>query len=310
MHLSSNWATKPLKFTFKAEQTQTKATLADSLQAVEFEPSLRVRSWSLDGKSAVCVLLNSGSADLEFSDEKQTHVSSGLVWLARRTPAVLKVTAGSSGSIIVVPPQKLDRAMPFGPIAGQIRDATRRTQVHSGLSVVEHARLFGSVQAIIGETKGPGFGSDEVIEAHVRLLVIFLWRLTRKGSIEANTSTSGNLAQRFLVEVDLRFRDQPSISDLAQTLGVTPGRLNRAVRRALDQSPKQVMHRKIIAAANQMLTESNLQIDQIAALLGFSDPSYFNRFFSERIGQSPARYRRMATHQQKEREEPSFAAWP
>jgi AraC family transcriptional activator of pobA len=39
---------------------------------------------------------------------------------------------------------------------------------------------------------------------------------------------------------------------------------------------------------------TNMTIAETAYDLGFSDPAYFSRFFSERVGMSPAEFRRRA----------------
>lgn len=233
-----------------------------------------------------------------------------LAWVARKARSQLVVSAGARGAILHVPSALLDRAMPFSPFAGQIREATRQTQVHGPLDAETLSALEVSFGSVTTEAAGRHPGADEIVEAHVRILTIILWRLLRQLAPEKATQLPGELVQRFLAELDLRLRDQPSVPELAEALGVTTDKLTRAVRRTLGRTPKQVIHLHLMAAAEKLLVETSLQVDQVSALLGFTDPSYFNRFFSRRAGTPPARYRRTRPKSEDDLVLPTFAAWP
>jgi AraC family transcriptional regulator, transcriptional activator of pobA len=70
-----------------------------------------------------------------------------------------------------------------------------------------------------------------------------------------------------------------------------------------------VIHDRVCAAARQMLESSGLQIDRVAALLGFDDPAYFSRFFKRYMGEAPGGYRRLRRALERVRDD-TFAAWP
>ncbi len=134
--------------------------------------------------------------------------------------------------------------------------------------------------------------------------------MMREHDPERAGATTGNLAQRFRVEIDLRLRDQPTVAEIADALGVTRDRLNRAVFRAFDMTPKQLIHSRQMAEARRLLLDTALQTDEISVLLGFSDPAYFNRFFRQRAGLPPGRFRKANKDVRRPDEPGSFASWP
>jgi len=48
--------------------------------------------------------------------------------------------------------------------------------------------------------------------------------------------------------------------------------------------------------AKRLLAYSNLTIAEIGYRIGYEDPNYFARFFRQKSGLSPGRYRKLAAH--------------
>lgn len=282
----------------------------ERLMAMAFEPALQSRVWQSPKGIATAVLLLHGQAVLHLPGSNDTTASQGLIWVPRRSPAHLTVSAGSKGFVLHVGIDALGRALAFGPIASQVPEATLQVQVHAGLDDDTLLTLSAGFRALVAETYALRPGAAEAIEAHLRILMIALWRLMRRDESQLPQHDKTSLVQRFLMEVDLRLRDQPTTTALADHLGVTPDRLNRAVRRQLSKSPKQVMHAKLMLEAQSLLTKSPLQIDQISAVLGFSDPGYFSRFFTRRAGMPPGQFRKTQKTEPQTVPDPNFASWP
>jgi AraC family transcriptional activator of pobA len=60
--------------------------------------------------------------------------------------------------------------------------------------------------------------------------------------------------------------------------------------------PTRLVHDRLLLEAKRSLTYTNMTIAETAYDLGFTDPAYFSRFFSERVGESPAAFRRRTTN--------------
>jgi AraC family transcriptional activator of pobA len=97
--------------------------------------------------------------------------------------------------------------------------------------------------------------------------------------------------QRLRTLVEAQYRRQPSQSQLAAQLGITPTQLNRACRQVLGHAAQGVLHARLLRQAQRELAYTNLSVKQIALELGFKDASYFTRFFARGLGLRPAAWR-------------------
>ena len=81
------------------------------------------------------------------------------------------------------------------------------------------------------------------------------------------------------------------VADLAAAAELTPSQLERATRRALGVSPKQLIIRTRIDEALRRLDDTDLSIASIAGACGFYDQSSFTRQFRRAVGLTPGAYR-------------------
>lgn len=91
------------------------------------------------------------------------------------------------------------------------------------------------------------------------------------------------------------FRDGWSLADYASALGVSQSRLRSACLSVTEQSPMQMVHARILLEAKRQLRYTGASVSEVAYALGFEDPSYFTRFFSQRTGSSPRAFRASAS---------------
>ncbi len=102
------------------------------------------------------------------------------------------------------------------------------------------------------------------------------------------------LVARFRQAVEAHLRSGWEVNRYAKALGVTPARLRGACLEVTGGPPTHIVHERLILEAKRSLMYTNMTIAETAYDLGFSDPAYFSRFFSERVGMSPAEFRRRA----------------
>ena len=82
-----------------------------------------------------------------------------------------------------------------------------------------------------------------------------------------------------------------SVDDLADRACLTKSYLIRRFREAMGVTPIQYVLTKKVQRAQTLLLESGMNVSQIAAEVGFSDPAYFIRLFKRHIGFTPQEYR-------------------
>ncbi len=102
------------------------------------------------------------------------------------------------------------------------------------------------------------------------------------------------LVARFREVIEANFRSDWAMSQYAKVLRVTPARLRAACLDVTGKRPTQLLHDRLLLEAKRNLSYTNMTIAETAYDLGFTDPAYFSRFFSERAGESPAAFRRRA----------------
>ena len=77
----------------------------------------------------------------------------------------------------------------------------------------------------------------------------------------------------------------------AARVGVTPTHLNRLMRAHCGCSTKRYLLAQKMAAAANLLRETNASVAAVAAQAGFEDPLYFSHAFRRFHGRCPSRYR-------------------
>jgi len=100
------------------------------------------------------------------------------------------------------------------------------------------------------------------------------------------------LVARFRDAVESNFRSGWDVARYAKMLRVSSSRLRAACLDVTGKPPTRLVHDRLLLEAKRSLTYTNMTIAETAYDLGFSDPAYFSRFFSERVGESPAAFRR------------------
>jgi AraC family transcriptional activator of pobA len=100
------------------------------------------------------------------------------------------------------------------------------------------------------------------------------------------------LVARFRQAVETNFRAGWALNRYAKALSATPAQLRAACLEVTGGPPTRIVHDRLVLEAKRMLMYTHMTIAETAYELGFSDPAYFSRFFSERVGCSPAAFRR------------------
>lgn len=83
-----------------------------------------------------------------------------------------------------------------------------------------------------------------------------------------------------------------SMETRANELGMGVSQLRTATVAATGLTPLQLLIEARLARAQSMLVESDLEVNVIAQQVGFDDPSYFSRQFTQRRGSSPSMFRK------------------
>jgi|GEM_PF-5097758 len=108
--------------------------------------------------------------------------------------------------------------------------------------------------------------------------------------------------QRVVSYIDTHFDEPITPRDVAAEMHYSLGHLTHLTRKTLGCSVGELILRRRINAARQMLENTLAPVAWIAASTGFTDIAYFSRRFSQQMGASPSQWRKM--HQRKMRSQP------
>ncbi len=157
--------------------------------------------------------------------------------------------------------------------------------IAQGLTPTQRDRLSTLVQNLHLECSGHELGRIMADGWLVGLLLVQLARAVQDSALSLNED---GRAQRFRVLVDSHFREHRPISFYAASLGITERSLTRFVRSHFGCAPMQYIHRRILLEARRLLIYGNLSVAGVAEQLGFSDPSYFSRFYHRMTDERPS----------------------
>ncbi|HLL94874.1 MAG TPA: two-component regulator propeller domain-containing protein [Spirosoma sp.] len=82
-----------------------------------------------------------------------------------------------------------------------------------------------------------------------------------------------------------------SIDDICRLMGMSRSPLNQKLTSLTGMSINKYLRSLRLRKAQEMLATSGLNISDVAYAVGFEDPKYFSRVFSEEFGMSPVNYR-------------------
>lgn len=134
--------------------------------------------------------------------------------------------------------------------------------------------------------------SEEMIRSLLNVLLLNARRLFEsREQVPQDETGESRLVRDLRKLVDRSFHSMHSVSAYANALHVTPGHLNDTTKQVTGKTVSTLIHERIVLEAKRMLVHSDQSIKEIAYALGFDDPSYFTRFFRERVGESPGAFR-------------------
>ncbi len=136
-------------------------------------------------------------------------------------------------------------------------------------------------------------GRARAIAACLELTLVILARRVALAD-SAAPSPDRQVLQRFQALVNQHAADGWSIAQYARGLGVSVGQLNRICALVAGRAPLRLVHDRLLSEAKQSLVYTAMTIQEIGFSLGFADPAYFTRFFTQREGCSPSQFRRRA----------------
>ena len=149
--------------------------------------------------------------------------------------------------------------------------------------------------ALYHEYEGRAPARELVMSSLVNVLMVWISRrgqqtqatVPKAGTDERNRQLLGG----YIKLVEQHFREHLTVETFAHRLNISGVHLNNLCRQLAGKTALQILHERLMLEAKRNLTYTTVSVSQLSDALGFSDPTYFSRFFRRLAGVSPNAFR-------------------
>lgn len=143
--------------------------------------------------------------------------------------------------------------------------------------------------------------ADEVAQNHAvnHLVQMILVTILRQQGLQdmtlSNASRESDILLKFCALIEQHYQHHLTVKDYAQHLHISISKLNRLCQTLLHDSPKAIIQQRLLIEAKRSLIYTKQSVEEISAQLGFSDPSYFSRYFKKMVGVTASGFRQQGS---------------
>jgi len=166
------------------------------------------------------------------------------------------------------------------------------------MSEKEKQIFFDCVQKLDSELQeNIDVHSDAIIVSNIELLLNYCSRFYGRQFITRKSINNSVVAQVEKILVDyfgegkLKKQGLPTVKSLADKVNLSPGYLSDLLKKETGKNAQDYIHFHLIQEAKNVLLNTDKSVGEVAYLLGFEYPQYFNRLFKKKTGLTPNEYR-------------------
>ncbi|TXI95511.1 MAG: AraC family transcriptional regulator [Chryseobacterium cucumeris] len=153
--------------------------------------------------------------------------------------------------------------------------------------------LFQNIQ---DELKGKDSSAEEMIRTYVKQIIIRATRKWKKQNLDNDTlkipGSELDIFRDFSRHLEIHFREKHNVADYAELLHIAPKTLTHKFKNLKLESPNQFIINRILLEAKRLLFYTDKPVKEIAYDLGYEDPAYFNRLFTNKTGSTPVNFKK------------------
>lgn len=125
----------------------------------------------------------------------------------------------------------------------------------------------------------------------------YLFRNPDLQKTESGTPRMRDLFNRFMMEMETRYKESRDVKYYAQQMSITPKYLNTIANAITGHSAKTLIDHFVVLQLKLTLKTSGKSVKEIAWDYHFSDESFFCRYFKQRAGITPLQFRKQESLQ-------------
>lgn len=160
----------------------------------------------------------------------------------------------------------------------------------------ENSIIKNLYQSIQDELEFKDSSAEEMIRTYVKQIIIRATRKWKKQNIDNDEikipSNELDIFRDFSRYLEIHFREKHNVADYADFLHLAPKTLTHKFKHLNLESPNQFIINRILLEAKRLLFYTDKPVKEIAYDLGYEDPAYFNRLFTNKIGSTPVNFKK------------------
>ncbi len=140
----------------------------------------------------------------------------------------------------------------------------------------------------------PTASREKIISSLFAAMFHYVMGILQQHSLPGNGSVSNRtdeLFNHFLALLREHCSTERSVEFYAQKMGITPKYLSLILKKKSGRNASKLIDEAVVYEAKRLLKYSGLSIREIAIKLNFASQSFFGKYFKQRVGVSPSRYK-------------------
>jgi AraC-like DNA-binding protein len=176
-----------------------------------------------------------------------------------------------------------------GNYKGWLTDSTDLPIIHLQ---EEKKEIHSYLKVILSEYNTKHAGYQDIISSILQTVVIKVTRLLKNANHHPYLSSVCLEVKKYIEE---NFRQELTLNDLANIVYVSPYHLAHVFKEEVGLPPIRYLIHCRIEEAKRLLKHSNLSVREIASIIGYENPNYFNLLFKKMTGNPPGKFRKIKT---------------
>lgn len=232
-----------------------------------------------DSPAHLLIWITRGQGLLQLDGQRRGLGTHNAVFIPAGSLFALELGRQGFGQVVKIPDATPLR-LPQTPRHLRIRDVQAQTELTGLIEVAQREQ----------QSRRPLF--NDALEAHAALMSVWLRRqIMQDEHIQDKRSAGERLSARFCQMVAERYATGAPMATYAETLGVTPTHLSRAVKAATGKTAADILTERVVYAARDLLMTTQHSAQAIARHLGFGSAAYFTRYIQQHTGKPPSKLR-------------------
>lgn len=151
--------------------------------------------------------------------------------------------------------------------------------------------LEETMRKMIQEAEGKARWRNTMLDALLQVLLVYLSRLYVQQCEVPAATTEHSILKKFLKLIGEQHTELHDVAGYAQLLNISPGYLGELAKQQSGKPAIDLIHERLLIEAKRLLFHSEASAKEISFQLGFSDVSYFGRFFKRMTNETPLAFR-------------------